>query len=251
VPITSVSILPAAPLLLPAASPSQPADFAAGVEQLRAAVDGVLRELPAADTALLLVPDDEALVIDAPQASLASYGLADVISPVVTDEAVIAAISARGQAPRVRSDHLTGDVGVLALLLASARPGLALAPATVPRRASSAGLDGIAMGFTRAISSVQHDVAVIAAGDLAATLDTSSPGYLVEGATAWDEGLVAAVRAGDPQAAGALGPEAADRVQARGWAPITVALSLARACDWQFSAVTYLAPKGVGQIVAG
>jgi hypothetical protein len=251
VPITSVSLLPAAPLLLPAASPAQPAAFASAVQQLRTAVDSVLRDLPSATTALLLLPDDEALVIDAPSASLASYGLPEATSPVTIDATLIAAVSARGQAPRVRSDHLTGDAGVLALLLAEARPDLALAPVTVPRRASAAGLDGIAMGLTRAISSVDDEVAVVAAGDLAATLDTTSPGYLVAGAADWDANLVAAVRAGDAHAAGSLGPEEAGRVQARGWAPITVALSLAQGCEWRFRAVTYLAPKGVGQIVAG
>lgn len=250
-PITSVSLLPAAPLLLPAASPSQPADFAAAVTELRATVDGILRNLPSADTALLLLPDEEALVIDAPQASLASYGLPDVTTKVTIDEALIAAVSARGQAPRVRSDSLTGDAAVLALLLTVARPGLALAPVTVPRRAGAAGLDGIAMGLARAVASVERDVAVIAAGDLAATLDTTSPGYLVEGAIDWDERLVAAVRAGDPPAAGDLGPHEAGRVQARGWSPITVALSLAQGSGWRFRDVTYLAPKGVGQIVAG
>ncbi|TVR35803.1 MAG: hypothetical protein EA388_06040 [Nitriliruptor sp.] len=253
-PITSVSLLPAAPLLLPAASPSQPADFAAATAELRATVDGILRNLPAADTALLLLPDEEALVIDAPRASLASYGLPDVTTKVTVDEALIAAVSARGQAPRVRSDSLTGDAAVFALLLADARPGLALAPVTVPRRASAAsaaGLHGIAMGLARAVASVERDVAVIAAGDLAATLDTTSPGYLVEGAIDWDERLVAAVRAGDPLAAGDLGPEEAGRVQARGWASTTVALTLAQGTGWRFRDVTYLAPKGVGQIVAG
>lgn len=250
-PITSVGILPAAPLVLPAASPAQPGTFAAAVAQLRVAVDEVLHRLPATGTALLLLPDDEALVIDAPQASLASYGSPEVTAAVVIDEALIAAVSARGQAPRVRSDHLTGDAAVLALLLADARPGLALAPITVPRRASAGGLDGLAMGLTRAVASVGHDVAVIAAGDLAATLDTTSPGYLAEGATDWDAQLVAAVRAVDPQAAGALGPDEAGRVQARAWAPITVALTLAQGCGWHFADVTYLAPKGVGQIVAG
>jgi len=251
VPITSVSLLPAAPLLLPAASPAQPAAFEAATSELRAAVDGILCGLPAADAALLLLPDEEALVIDAPQASLASYGLPDVTTRVTIDEALIAAVSAHGQAPRVRSDSLTGDAAVLALLLAGVQPGLALAPVTVPRRASATGLDGIAMGLVRSVASVERDIAVIAAGDLAATLDTTSPGYLVEGASNWDARLVAAVRAGDQQAAGHLGPDEAGRVQARGWAPITVALSLAQGCDWRFGEVTYLAPKGVGQIVAG
>ncbi len=250
-PITSVSLLPAAPLVLPAASPAQPDAFAASVAELRAAVDGVLHRLLPADAALLLLPDDEAMVVDAPLASLASYGLPAVTATVTIDDALLAAVSARGQAPRVRSDHLVGDAAVLGLLLADARPGLALAPVTVPRRAGAAGLEGLAMGLRRAVASVGHDVAVIAAGDLAATLDTASPGYLVEGAIDWDAELVAAVRSGDPQAAGALGPDEAGRVQARAWAPITVALALAQGCGWRFADVAYLAPKGVGQIVAG
>jgi aromatic ring-opening dioxygenase LigB subunit len=109
--------------------------------------------------------------------------------------------------------------------------------------ASAAGLRGAAEASDRR-------VAVVAAGDLAATLTTSSPGYLVEGADAWDATAVDAVRATDPDAMTALGPADAARVQARGWAPLVVLLRAAARQDHRFGTVRYHAPRGVGQLVA-
>ncbi len=250
-PLVAVAVVPAAPLLVPEASPAQPEEFVASTTTLRHLVADILEGLPPTATVLMLLAGDESLVIDASVASLASYGLPQVAEKVRIDGDLIAAVSARGQAPRVRSDRLHGDAAVLALLLAAHHPDATLAPVTVPRRANASGLRGIAMGLAGAIAAVERDVVVVAAGDLAATLDASSPGYLVEGAADWDARAVAAVRSVDPEALGALGPDEAERVHARGWAPVTVALTLARGADIEFPQVRYLAPKGVGQIVAG
>ncbi len=252
-PIHHVAIIPAAPLLLPAASPSQPEEVRAGVAQLRRHVAVALDRLPATGSALLLDAGPESLVHDAAEASLAGYGLPHVRADVTIDAALLSAVSARGQAPRVRSDRLDGDLAVLALLLADTRPELAVAPVTVPTGAGSDALTDLANGLLAAVAAVdtaERLVSVIAAGDLAATLATTSPGYLVDGAPAWDERAVAAVQAGDVDAFGALGPEEAARVQARGWAPITVALRLAEAAGVSLADAAYLAPRGVGQLVA-
>ncbi len=246
-----VSIIPAAPLLLPAASPAQPSENVAEVAALRDRVRRVLERLPEAETVLLLDGGPESVVHDADRASLAGYGYPQVGVDVRIDRELLAAVSSRGQAPRVRSDRLDGDPAVLALLLAEVRPELALAPVTVPRGASARSLHDIAIGLAGALATVERTVAVIAAGDLAATLTERSPGYLVDGATSWDGAAVAAVRAGDPDAFAQLGPEDAARVRARGWAPIVVALQLAAPDHLAFAEVHYLAPRGVGQLVAG
>jgi hypothetical protein len=250
VAVSSVVIVPAAPLLLPEASPSLPEHLEEAVTDLRHQVDVALRSLPEAGTALLLDSGPESLVHDAPIASLAAYGSPHVQSAVTIDTDLLAAVSARGQAPRVRSDDLDGDPSVLALLLASVRPDLAIAPVTVPAGASAAGLADIAVGIEAAANAVSGPVGLVAAGDLAATLDASSPGYLVEDAARWDTELTDAVRRLDPGAVGVLGPGEAARVQARGWAPVVVAVLLAAARGDAFEQVVYAAPRGVGQLVA-
>lgn len=249
--VEHVAIIPAAPLLLPAASPAQPSDIAAAVQELRTHVNQVLHRLPEAGTALLLDAGPESLVHHADRASLAGYGIAQAEATLRLDADLLAGVSARGQAPRVRSDRLDGDPAVLALLLAAHRPTLRVAAITVPRGASARGLADIAVGIGSAIDAVAGPVTVIATGDLAATLTERSPGYLVEGAAAWDAAAVDAVERGDRQAFADLGPQEAQRVRAIAWAPIMVALELAGAGDVSFPEVHYLAPRDVGQLVAG
>lgn len=249
-PVTRVVIVPAAPLLVPEASAAQPDQLRDAVGELRRTVTTALASLPEQGTALLLDSGAESLVHDAAMASLAGYGLRQVTASISIDPHLITAVSARGQAPRVRSDRLDGDPAVLALLLAQSRPGLQLAPITIPAGASAAGLHDIAVGLTAAADSLPGPVYVIATGDLAATLDTTSPGYEIAGARDWDAGVVEAVRQHDPVALGEFGPAAAVRFQARGWAPITVALLLAEAHRCALSQITYLAPRGVGQLIA-
>lgn len=266
-PVSHVVIVPSAPMLLPAASPAQPPDVAAPLADLREHVTAALTALPENGTVLLLDPGPESVVHDAAIASLAGYGLPDIRADIRIDEQMLAAVSARGQAPRVRSDRLDGDAAVVALLLAEHRPDLALAPVGVPFGASAFGLHGITLGLVAAVRAVtglgenpageseataapERSVAVVATGDLAASLTAASPGYLVDGADGWDAEVVDAVRSCDVDLLGELGPAEALRYQARGWAPIVVALHLAIAAGRRFEQVHYAAPRGVGQLTA-
>lgn len=243
--------LPAAPLLLPVAAPRIPADHHATVAALRADVSRVIELLPAAATVVLLAGGDEPLVHDAKRATLASYGLPDVEMDISVDLELLAAVAARGQAPRVRSDRLDGDLAVLSLLVARGRPDVAVLPVHVPRRAGGTALAGTAAGLLGAAAAIDRPVALIAASDLSAALTTASPGHLVEGAGAWDVATVEAVRAVDPTALAAIGPGEAERVQAHGWAPLLVLLEAAASLGRRFDEVSYHAPRGVGQLVAG
>jgi hypothetical protein len=242
--------VPSAPLLLPAVSPAQPAALAAVVTELRGAVARALAPVVDVESVILLAAGDEALVHDANRATLASYGHPDVASSLAHDEELLTAVAARGQIPRVRDDRLDGDLAVLATLVTAIQPEVRLLSVTVPYAAGAGALGATAAGLTGAAASTDRSVAVVAAGDLAATLDTTSPGYLVEGAVDWDAAAVAAVRTGDVEAMAALGPAEATRVQARGWAPLAVLLTVADQLQHRFGEVTYLAPRGVGQLVA-
>jgi hypothetical protein len=242
--------VPSAPLLLPAVSPAQPPGSAEAVAALRQAVDQALQQLADVDTVILLAAGDEALVHDANRASLASYGHPEVGAELAHDEELLSAVAARGQIPRVRDDRLDGDLAVLATLVTTAAPDVCLLSVTVPRGAGPAAMAATAAGLTGAAGSTERRVAVVGAGDLAATLDVSSPGYLVEGAADWDAAAIAAFRDGDVDAMADLGPQRAATVQARGWAPLTVLLQVGRRLDRHFTTVTYHAPRGVGQLVA-
>jgi hypothetical protein len=242
--------VPSAPLLLPAVSPAQPPGIAGQVAALRDAVDRALAPVADVDSVILLAAGDEALVHDANRATLASYGHPAVTTELAHDEELLSAVASRGQIPRVRDDRLDGDLAVLATLVTAVRPDVSLLSVTVPYAAGAAALGASAAGLTGAAATTDRKVAVVAAADLAATLDTSSPGYLVEGAATWDAAVVAAVREGDVEAMAALGPAEATRVQARGWAPLAVLLTVGHRLQHRFAEVTYLAPRGVGQLVA-
>jgi hypothetical protein len=241
--------IPAAPLLLPAVSPAQPPELVEPVAALRKDVAGALGGLAGIDSVILLARGDEALVHDANEATLASYGHPEVRCDLAHDEELLKAVSARGQLPRVRDDRLDGDLAVLATLVTAAVPGVRLLSVTVPAAGSDA-LAASAAGLRGAAEASDRRVAVVAAADLAASLTTASPGYLVEGADTWDAAVVEAVRAGDADAMGALGPADAARVQARGWAPLVVLLRVAARQEHRFERVAYHAPRGVGQLVA-
>jgi hypothetical protein len=248
--LVAIAVVPAAPLLLAGASPAQPAGLVDAVAALRSDVANALAALPTGlRAAIVLTCGDELLVHAAARATLRSYGRPQVAATLRLDRPLLGAVGDRGQAPTVQEDELHGDLAVLALLLAAARPEVAIVPLTVPTRASRGVLDALAAGLVGAAAAVDGTVSVVAAGDLAATLDTTSPGYLVEGATAFDAAAVAAVGAVDEDAFAALGPDEAGRVQARGWGPLTVALAAARLAGLRFAEVGYHAPRGVGQVV--
>jgi hypothetical protein len=242
--------VPSAPLLLPAVSPAQPPEAVEPVTALRRDVGRALSALADVDTVILLAAGDEALVHDANRATLASYGHPEVTAELAHDEELLTAVSARGQIPRVRDDRLDGDLAVLATLVTTTAPQVCLLSVTVPAAAGPDALGATAAGLTGAAASTERRVAVVAAGDLAATLSTTSPGYLVDGAEDWDASVIAAFRARDVDAMATLGPVEASRVQARGWAPLAVLLRVAHRLERGFGEVSYHAPRGVGQLVA-
>jgi hypothetical protein len=250
VTVRAVAAVPAAPLLLPGVSSRQPADVAGAIGRLRAAVTEVLRDLPPVGTIVLVAGGEDATLPDGGCVDLAGYGYPDVRADIPVDRELLRAVATRTNTPRVRADVLTGDLAVLALLVADVHPGTEVLPVTVASAAGVASLGGLAAGVAAAAEAVGREVAVVAAGDLSASRDTTSPGYLVDGATAWDDAAVGALREGDLDAFAALGPAEARRVAARGWAPLLFLLHLAETAELRLSGTELHAPRGVGQLVA-
>jgi hypothetical protein len=250
VTVRAVAAVPSAPLLLPAVSPRQPAALAGAVADLRGAVADALAALPPVETIVLVAGGDDATLPDGGCADLAGLGHPQVRADVPVDRELLAAVATRTGTPRIRADVLTGDLGVLALLVAGALPEVQVLPATVAHGAGAAALGGFAAGVVGAVDTVGRDVAVVAAGDLSCSRDASSPGYLVEGAVAWDGAMVAALEASDLDALAALGPAEARRVGARGWSSLVVLAHVARGARLRLDQPRLSAPRGVGQLVA-
>lgn len=247
--IAAVTAVPAAPVLLPAASPAQPDAFADDVARLRVAVGEALDELPAVDAIVLLVPGSAPRVLHATRASLLSYGVRTADVGVAVDAELLDAVVAATGAEAVCARRLDGDPAVLAMLLAARRgPECALVPVEVPTSGKPEELAALAASLARVTD--PRSVAVLATGDLAATLETSSPGYLVAGAEGWNATATAAVVALDVDALAVLGPQEAERVQARGWAPLLVLTHLAADAGLRFTKVSAYAVGGVGQLIA-
>lgn len=248
--IAAVAAVPAAPLLLPSVSPRQPVAVAAEVASLRDDVQHILAGLPSVPTIVLLAAGPNATVTDGGRVDLAGAGFPQVVGDVEVDRELLGQVATRTSSPRVRADRLHGDLAVLTLLVASARPDACVLPVTVAEAAGRGTLSGFAAGVGDAIASLGREVAIVAAGDLSAARDTTSPGYLVEGAVEFDDAALAAVRATDVDALAELGPERAGLVVARGWAPLVVLLHLARRAGLKIEHADLLAPRGVGQLVA-
>jgi hypothetical protein len=250
VSVRAVAAVPAAPLLVPAVSLRQPPELIEAVAELRAAVTAALTGLPPVATVVLIAGGDDATLPDGGCVDLAGYGHPQARADVPIDRPLLAAVATRTGTPRVRADVLTGDLGVLALLVADALPDVAVLPVTVAHDAGGPTLGGFAAGVLAAVEATGRDVAVVAAGDLSASRAVTSPGYLVDGAVAWDDAALAALGAGDLEAFAALGPAEARRVGARGWSSLLVLLHLARAARLQLDEPRLHAPRGVGQLVA-
>lgn len=258
----SVAIVPTAPLLLPQVSPRQPTALAEPVARLRAATHATLAGLPDVATFLLLAAGPALRLPHGDRVDGAASGHPQLQRQVAVGRAIgdrlrslLAPAAGGGGAHELRAatredgtahgDLLDGGVAVLAALVADARPGAEVVPFEVPVGAAAEDLAAVADAIRAGCE--PGAVAVVVAGDLAATREVSSPGYVVDGAVAFDDAVAAAVAAGDLERLEGLGPAQAARVQARGWAPITVGLRLAAR---PLPQAALHAPAGVGLLVA-
>lgn len=243
----AVAVVPTAPLLLPAVSPRQPAELVAPVAALRDAVAGTLAGLPGA-VAVLVVAGERTEVHRATSVDRTPSGHPQATAAVLlADDAALRTVAAAldAEVDDTEVDDaavLDGDLGVLAALHAAACPERPAVGVTVAAPA----LDADAVVALRT-ALTDLDACLVVAGDLAATREVTSPGYVVDGAVAVDDAVAAALRAGDLAALREIGAAEAERVQARGWVPLTWAAAVA---GGPFPEVVLVAPRGVGQLVA-
>ncbi|MFP5309076.1 MAG: hypothetical protein ACLGIR_05800 [Actinomycetes bacterium] len=244
-----VALVTAAPLVLTDVSPTVPAEHAADVAALRAGCADALatalaRGAPPA-RAVALGVDERTTVWSRPTGDLRGLGhpQARVDAPAVEPELAVRLGEALGVS--VHDAPLPPDLVVVVGLLHAAAPGLPVVGVSVPAAAPAARLAEVGATLRRWADDAGGRTLVAAPGDLSAARDTTSPGYLVDGALDADERAVAALRAGDAVALAGLGPTEAARVAARGWAPLVVALAAgADPLD-----VTHVVTRGVGHAV--
>lgn len=238
------------------AGPAAADDVDVFAHALRDEAAAVLANLPAVEVAILLAGGGETTVHDAPRAIADPHGAPRREEPVRTDESLLRAILRRGQAPRTQSAALTGALGHLALLLRDVAPDTAVVPVTVAARAAPVALDATAIGLAGAAAASGRDVVVLACGDLASAgadgVDAARGAAVGgdEAARRWDDQAAAAVAAGDLATLRSLGPDAAHRVGARGWAPLTVLLGIAQHDGLRVTRSTYHLIGHVGRFTA-
>lgn len=244
-----MAVVPAAPLLLPGVSPDQPPGVKEGVGELRGAVRRCLESLPRAD-AYVLVAAGPRGIYDRAEASLAALGVPEVGGELPISDELLEHLSRLTQYPVLRGDPLDVSHSVLAMIVHDVWGSVPALPVSAPAGADFDVLVSVGASIAEAGRDAEFTVAVVCAGDLSAGLDEHSPAGLVDGAVGWDAAVVRLFRDGDLEGLRDLGPDEAKRVHAVGWAPLSMAHGACAAARLRPGEPTYLAPRGVGQLVA-
>lgn len=247
--LVAAAVVPAAPLLLPAVSPRQPAAVAGAVAALRDAVRTTLAALPDAGATVLLAAGPRGVHGEA-RASMAPLGVPSVEASLPVARDAVEHVTRLTQYPMLVGDPLGLTHSVLLLLLREARGAVPIVPVSVPAAGRGEALVAVGASLAAALEDAGVTATLVCPGDLSSALAPDSPGHAVEGARAWDEAVVAACRAGELGRLVELGREEAQRVGAQGWAPLVVLHGACAAADLHPVDVRYHAPRGVGQLVA-
>jgi len=242
-PLLGAASIPSAPLLVEGVGRGA----GTAVERLRTAVDRTVTDLPQADV-VVLVAAGQAALHDTAAVDLQGIGQPQITRVLDACPPAIAALSRITQYPRVRRPRLPLDLAVLALLVDRAVP---LVPLEVPSSAEFTVLTALGTSIVQALEEASLTGTLVVAGDLSAGLHEGSPLAARPHAADWDAGVVDLFARGASSGLADLGPEAADGVGARGWAPLCVLHGAAAAAALELSVRHYTAPRGVGYLVMG
>lgn len=249
--VRGAAAVPAAPLLLPEASPDQPAADRAPVAELRERVRAILDGLPDADVVVLVAPGARG-IHDRALASLRPLGTAaaDVTLPV--DERLVPHVTRLTQYPLALGGSLGVEHTVLARLIHAVRgPETCVLPIAVSAATDGAVLVNVGASLVEALRDADRTAVVVAASDLSAGLTDTSPAAWVPGAEEWDRRAVAVFSARDTAGLAACGPGEAHKVWAAGWPSLTVLSGVAAGARLQVDGdVGYHVVRGVGRLTA-
>lgn len=240
-PLLGAVSIPSAPLLVDGVGRGG----GAAVAQVRATVDRTVARMPDADVAVLVAAGNAALH-DAAVVDLQGIGQPQITRVLDPCPPAIAALSRITQYPRARRPRLPLDLAVLALLVDRDVP---VVPLEVPSSAEFAVLAALGTSVVQALEEAGLTGTLVVAGDLSAGLHEGSPLSARPGAADWDARVVDLFARGASVGLADLGPEEADAVGARGWAPLCVLHGAAAAASLELSVRRYSAPRGVGYLV--
>lgn len=246
--VRGAAAVPAAPVLLPAASPQQPEADRGQVARLRARVDRLLGDLPEVDVVVLVAPGPRG-VHDRAHASLGQLGVVADELTLPVDRRLLPHVTRLTQYPLAVGGSLGVEHTVLARLLHAARGPVDVLPVAVAPSTRGEVLVNVGASLVESLRDADRTAVVVAASDLSAGLEGHSPGALVDGAAAWDRLAVRAFSTGAPEGLSALGPAEAARVRAVGWASLTVLLGVAAAARLEVTGdLGYDVVRGVGRL---
>lgn len=240
-PLLGAASIPSAPLLVHGVGRGGGPE----VDQLRTTVERVVTGLPEADV-VVLVAAGQAALHDTAVIDLQGIGQPQVTRVLDACPPAIIALSRITQYPRVRRPRLPLDLAILALLVDR---HVRVVPLEVPSSAEFAVLAALGTSIVQALEEAGLTGTLVAAGDLSAGLHDTSPLSARPHAAEWDARVVELFTRGMPAGLAHLGPEAADAVGARGWAPLCVLHGAAAAASLDLAVRRYSAPRGVGYLV--
>lgn len=240
-PLLGAASIPSAPVLLEDVGRG----VGSAVTQVRTTVARTVACLPETDV-VVLVASGQAALHDTAVVDLRGIGHPQVARILDACPPAVAALSRITQYPRVRRPRLPLDLAVLALLVDRRAPVVAL---EVPPTAEFAVLAALGTSIVQALEESGLTGAVVVAGDLSAGLHDGSPLAARPHAADWDARVVDLFRRGASAGLADLGPEAAQDVGARSWAPLCVLHGAAAAASLELSVRRYSAPRGVGYLV--
>ncbi|MDP8978001.1 MAG: hypothetical protein M3N17_05420, partial [Actinomycetota bacterium] len=187
--IAGVAILPSAPLLLEGGAPRS----AAGVAEVREAVEALVASLPPVDVTVLLAASSPGSsgsessargLYGAAEASLAGVGRPHVRRWVEVSVPAMEEITRVTQYPLLRRGSLPLSLSVLALLLGSHH---CFAPVAVPATADFAALVGVGAAIAQAVGEAGLSGTAVATGDCSAGPGSQNPATSGDGAREWDQ----------------------------------------------------------------
>lgn len=239
--LISAASIPSAPVLVEGVGRG----FGQQLAQLRASVQRVALGLPSADVVVIVAAGQPALH-DTTVADLSGLGYPGHRRTVRSCPQAIAALARMTQYPRLRRPRLPVDLATLTLLLDRIEPMVAL---EVSASAEFTVLSALGVSVVEALHEAEVVGSLVVAGDLSAGLTPQAPLAQRPGAAAWDAAMIEALTDEASERLGELGPAAAARVGARGWAPLCVLAGATASVGMQMAVRRYAAPRGAGYLV--
>lgn len=229
--LVAAAVLPHPPLLVPAVAAGAAPELDGLRAACRKAVEAVLA--PEVDRVVVVGADrTRAMFGPGTRGGLGGFGV-----PI---EVVVPGAAPSGD-PVL---PLSATIGcwLLADLVVPAPTGVEVVPDdAAPQEAAALGA-GLAASADR--------VALLVMGDGSAAMTTRAPGYVVDGASAWQAEVERMLETADVEGLAALSPTEATRFRAAGRAPWQVLAGAAADGRWQSTLLAAEAPYGVGYVVA-